>query len=148
MLHDAVDRFYGRLLHDPELKNFFTGTNILLLKWHQFNFMSIAFAKVPAELDVQKLVLDKHKRLFDMGLDVLHFDIMMDHLKKTFLELNVDQDLIDHAESVLAPMRGVFEQGASRARQRRVRSLIVNRIELLALAAVAGFIVIRYLRKP
>lgn len=41
-LRAAVDEFYSRLLEDEALKPFFEGVNIKLLKWHQYNFMSIA----------------------------------------------------------------------------------------------------------
>jgi len=38
----AVDRFYDRVLADPESKGFFKGTSISRLKAHQFAFLSQA----------------------------------------------------------------------------------------------------------
>lgn len=38
----AVDRFYDRVLADPELKNFFNGVSRSRLKAHQFAFLSQA----------------------------------------------------------------------------------------------------------
>lgn len=36
----AVDRFYERVLADPELRDFFTGVSMSRLKGHQFAFIS------------------------------------------------------------------------------------------------------------
>jgi hemoglobin len=36
----AVDRFYGRVLGDPELKEFFVSASVPRLKAHQFAFLS------------------------------------------------------------------------------------------------------------
>lgn len=115
VLNAAVDKFYDRLLHDPELERFFHGSNISVLKWHQFNFMSIAFSTMPKDLDVEHLVLNKHTRLFEMGLNGKHFDLMMQHLRQTFEELDIDETLIQDAVQVLTPMRRLFEQGGNAA---------------------------------
>ncbi|GAX15632.1 hypothetical protein FisN_3Hh104 [Fistulifera solaris] len=118
VLNAAVDRFYDRLLQDPELQRFFHGNNISVLKWHQFNFMSIAFTTMPKDLDVEHLVLNKHAKLFEMGLNESHFDLMMKHLRSTFEELDIDKALIQEAVQVLTPMRSLFEQGGKAANLR------------------------------
>jgi len=41
-LRVAVDRFFESLVADEKLAPFFMGVNVKLLKWHQYNFMSIA----------------------------------------------------------------------------------------------------------
>jgi hemoglobin len=148
VLHDAVDRFYGRLLQDPELGRFFTGSNLLLLKWHQFNFMSIAFSSVPEDLDLQQLILEKHKRLFEnIGLNEKHFDIMIKHLRETFEELNIEKDLINHATSVLAPLRVVFKNGAEEAKARRGSSEALRRLQIAAALAIVGVCALRYVHR-
>ena len=43
-MHAAVDNFYDKLAADPMLAPFFQNSDINLLKWHQFNMMSVAFS--------------------------------------------------------------------------------------------------------
>lgn len=116
VLNAAVDSFYDRLLRDPELERFFHGSNVTVLKWHQFNFMAIAFSKMPKELDIEQLVFNTHTRLFEMGLGGEHFDLMMNHFRKTFQDLHVEESLIQEAVQVLTPMRRVFEEGRNEAK--------------------------------
>lgn len=40
VLQKATDIFYDRQLADPMLAQFFLGSEITILKWHQFNLMS------------------------------------------------------------------------------------------------------------
>jgi truncated hemoglobin YjbI len=37
VLAEATDRFYDRQVHDEKLLKFFHGTDLSILKWHQFN---------------------------------------------------------------------------------------------------------------
>jgi truncated hemoglobin YjbI len=39
VLQKATDIFYDRQLADPKLARFFRGSEISILKWHQFNLM-------------------------------------------------------------------------------------------------------------
>ena len=36
-LQEATDIFYDRQIEDPRLLKFFKGTDMAILKWHQFN---------------------------------------------------------------------------------------------------------------
>jgi hemoglobin len=144
VLHDAVDRFYSRLVRDETLGVFFNDSNILLLKWHQFNFMSIAFSKVPEELDVNRLVLDKHRRLFDIGLAEEHFDRMIEHLKATFSELELDAEVVEQAVLVLEPLRVVFQQGSAQAKARKSSQENWRKLQTVLGIACVGLIVVKY----
>ena len=148
VLHAAVDRFYEGLLSDKRLLPFFEGSNIQVLKWHQFNFMSVAFSAVPVGLNVPNMVLEKHKRLFDMGLNETHFDIMMEHLRSTFAELEIDPHLVEEAVQVLKPLRDIFQQGAQMAAAREHREDVWRRVHLVvAVVAVVGFGVYRHWKR-
>ncbi len=37
VLAEATDIFYNRQIHDERLLKFFHGTDLTILKWHQFN---------------------------------------------------------------------------------------------------------------
>lgn len=112
----AVDEFYKRVVADPELETFFEGTNMALLKTHQVRFMSIAFSGIPKDMDVAGLMLTKHAALFEKGLDETHFDLVAGHLVGSLQHLEVPQNLIDDAVSIVGPLRGVFEEGAQKAK--------------------------------
>lgn len=146
MLRTAVDKFYDRLVLDPVLQPFFRGTNIQLLKWHQFNFMSVAFANVPDELDMTNLVLSKHRWLFDMGMTEKHYDAMMQHFVETLKEINIAQELIDEALFMLSPMRPIFVQGAVLAQSRRQAKRRMHNLQMTAMIAVVAIGMLRLYR--
>lgn len=116
-LRAAVDEFYKRLIDDERLERFFVGVNIDRLKRHQYNFMSMAFTKVPDGFDVEKLVLTKHERLFQMGLNEGHFDIVAGHFVGTLRGMGVKRELIDEAVGVIAPLRVIFVEAAAEVEQ-------------------------------
>lgn len=118
VLHAAVDDFYTRLTADPRLKPFFAHANMAVLKWHQFNIVSIAFTATPASYNVTDFVLTRHKKLFDAGLNETHYDIVLEHFDDTFKALNVDPAVIAQAKAVVIPLREAFAAGAAEAKMR------------------------------
>ena len=114
-LEAAVDAFYKRVIADQALAKFFDGTDVEKLKKHQFKFMKLAFTKIPESVDVAKILTDKHSKLFDMGLNATHFDLVAGHLVDALQSLSVPQNLIDEAVGIVGPLRAVFEAGAEAA---------------------------------
>ncbi len=139
-LRKAVDIFYEKQLSDPALKAFFEGANIQILKWHQFNLMSIAFTAVPEQLDVAALIMAKHQRLFDEGLSEEHFDIVIKHFRDTLRELDVDDSLTEEAVAVVMPLRQFFAQGAADAKIRQQDIRWRQHAAKVAAIAVIGFV--------
>ena len=86
------------------------------LKQHQKRFLKVVFTKIPDSLDVPKMMLDKHKRLFALGLDETHFDKVTGHLGDALEALGVATNLIQEAIAVVVPFRAVFHQGAAIAK--------------------------------
>ncbi|CAJ1966588.1 unnamed protein product [Cylindrotheca closterium] len=119
VLSKATDTFYNRQINDERLAKFFHGADLMILKWHQFNLMSIAFTEVPESFDVEHLILVRHKQLFDKGLDETYFDRVMGHFSETLKEMKVDQQVIDDACNVVFPLRSIFLQGANEAKERK-----------------------------
>ena len=121
VLQDALDDFYNRQLDDPRLVSFFRGTDMEILKWHQFNLMGIAFAHVPDNVDLRHLLLVRHKKLFEeQGLSERHFDIVLEHFQKTLQDRNLDQELMDEVLNVVRPIRDIFQEGARIAAQKKL----------------------------
>lgn len=138
-LRAAVDEFYVRLTTDEELAPFFEGVNVKLLKWHQYNFMSIAFTEVPDDMDIAALIHTKHQKLFDEGLSEVHFDIVAGHFVATLNHLGVKQPEVDEAVGVIAPLRLIFEREAIEAQQRKQKKLMFLFAILIAVLAVAAY---------
>jgi hemoglobin len=107
VLRQAIDKFYNKQLEDERLMFFFRGVNVEIIKWHQFNLMSIAFTAVPDNFSLEDLLLVRHKRLFDMGLSEVYFDMVAKHFEDTLIEMNVDEALIKEALEVVMPLRKV-----------------------------------------
>ncbi|GAX24690.1 hypothetical protein FisN_4Hu248 [Fistulifera solaris] len=111
----TVEEMYKRLVDDPETAVFFEEINMAFLKQHQLDFMKIAFTVIPDDLDVPGLLKEKHSSLFKKGLNEKHFDIVAKHFVGAMNHLNVPQELIDEAVSIIGPLRVVFEEGAETA---------------------------------
>eukprot|EP00184_Porphyridium_aerugineum_P005001 CAMPEP_0184707710 /NCGR_PEP_ID=MMETSP0313-20130426/37390_1 /TAXON_ID=2792 /ORGANISM="Porphyridium aerugineum, Strain SAG 1380-2" /LENGTH=295 /DNA_ID=CAMNT_0027169291 /DNA_START=1250 /DNA_END=2137 /DNA_ORIENTATION=- len=110
-LKQAVDAFYARLGADERINYFFKDSNITKLKAHQYNFMRYAFSNGQATYK-GKSIKEGHARLFEMGLNETHFDIVATHFVETLKSMNVDQGLIDEAVAIIVPLREVFKAEA------------------------------------
>lgn len=110
----AVDEFYNRILADDKLSRFFESTSMTALKMHQVQFMKLAFSAIPENVDVVAILTEKHKRLFEQGLNGEHFDLVAGHFVATLQHLGIGQELINEAAGVVVPLRGVFVEGAEK----------------------------------
>jgi hemoglobin len=108
----VVGELYQRLLFDEVTAPFFKHSNMASLKMHQAAFLKIAFTAVPESLDVHTLMLTKHMHLFKEGLTEHHFDVVAGHFIASCRHLDIDQELIDEAVTVITSLRVVFEKGA------------------------------------
>lgn len=146
VLQKATDLFYDRQMHDEKLQRFFHGTDLAILKWHQFNLMGIAFTHVPDNFDVEHLILVRHEKLFDQGLDETYFDHTVDLFVATLQDLNVDAELVKEAKEVIMPLRVYFEEGAQLARERRKaarREQLAGQAVVALLVAACAFTAVR-----
>lgn len=144
---EAIDRFYIKQMNDERIMHFFEGSDVEIIKWHQFNLMSIAFTAVPANFDVRKLLLTRHQNLFDEGLSEEHFDIVSKHFTDTLHEMGVDPELAKEALEVVLPLRAIFEEGAQEARKRRDEAAFHWRLEKTMFVALLAVMAINAVRK-
>lgn len=143
---EAIDTFYKKQMEDPRILHFFDGTDIEIIKWHQFNLMSIAFTAVPKTFDVGALLLTRHKKLYDMGLNESHFDIVAKHFTDTLEEMKVEPELVAEALAVVVPLRELFKEGARQAQERREAAQFRGRMKKAAVVAVLASLVVKYVR--
>lgn len=96
----AVDGLYERLLADPVLAPYFTGTDMERLKGHMRAFMAVA-------LGGADLYAGRDMRSAHAGLRVTHdaFDRVVAHLVDTLVSLGVPVELIEAIGAKLAPLR-------------------------------------------
>ncbi|HET7279813.1 MAG TPA: group 1 truncated hemoglobin [Dermatophilaceae bacterium] len=98
----AVSRFYPRLLADPDLAHYFTGTDLARLQRHQRAFLAAALGG-PA-LYAGRDLATAHSHL---NVTTASFDKVAGHLVDTLVELNVDSDVISDVVATVAPLRDV-----------------------------------------
>jgi hemoglobin len=142
-LHVAVDQFYDKLASDQVLYPFFKNSDVQLLKWHQFNFMSIAFSEVPESFDVEELILKKHARFFDIGMNTEHFDLVLRHFESTLTELGISSDIVKDALAMLVSLRSVFERGVAEATSRQRAARRNHYIYITMVAAIVSAIAVQ-----
>ena len=80
----AVEKFYGRVLSDPDLIEFFEGVSIDSLKKHQKNFFTLAMGGPNKYTGRDMRKAHEHLKLSDK-----HFNLIGKHLADTLTELGV-----------------------------------------------------------
>jgi hemoglobin len=96
----AVDRFYERVLADPQLQHYFDGVDIPRVKRHQVLLFSQVLGG-PAQYDGRALGA-AHAGLDITGAD---YDRVVEHLIGTLQDLGVDSSVLGAVEGVVADVR-------------------------------------------
>lgn len=96
----AVEKFYQRVLADPDLKSYFVNTDFRRLKSHQRAFIAAALGG--SEIYNGRSMGDAHA---GMGITDAHFDRVVGHLADTLRDLGVPEETIDEIAAKLGPLR-------------------------------------------
>jgi hemoglobin len=99
----AVDVFYRKVLSDYRINRFFDNSDMEKQAAKQKAFLTMAFGG-PNNYSGTDM-RTAHAPLVKMGLDKSHFDIVMEHLVGTLVELNVPQILIDQVTAIAETTR-------------------------------------------
>jgi hemoglobin len=99
-LRIAVDRFYDKVVHDPQLEHYFDGVDLARLKRHQVLLLKQVLGG-PAEYSGRALST-AHADLAITGAD---YDRVVEHLVGTLTELNTDPAVVGAVEGVVASVR-------------------------------------------
>lgn len=97
----AVEDFYARVLADPRLAPFFTGTDLHHLKAHQRAFIAAAIGG--SQIYEGRDMAAAHAGLAITDED---FDAVVAHLVDTLTGLGVSEETIGQIGGALAPLRG------------------------------------------
>jgi hemoglobin len=98
-LATVVDDFYVRVLADPQLAPFFTGTNMSRLKGMQVEFFAAALGG-PAEYSGRSMK-DVHQ---GRAIGQVHFDLVAKYLHESLAAAGVPDDTVDTIIGAIAPL--------------------------------------------
>ena len=107
----TVDTFSARVLADPDLAPYFSGTDIGRLRSHQRAFIAAALGA--PEAWTGRGMGAAHAGL---GITDAHFDAVVGHLVDTLVELGVAQEHIAAIGAALTPLRGEIVTAPAPAR--------------------------------
>jgi hemoglobin len=94
----AVDIFYGKVLADDSISQFFAGVDMDKQRGKQKIFLAYAFG-APVKYD-GKDMRQAHKALVEQGLNDSHFNAVAGHLQATLEELKVPADIIGEVMTI------------------------------------------------
>jgi truncated hemoglobin YjbI len=95
----VIDEFYKRVLNDPELRSFFTATNLQWLKERQKRFFTQVMGG-PTNYNGRPMT-EAHANL---AIEQWHFDRAAGHLVNALRALHVPQHLIDEVVALVGPL--------------------------------------------
>ncbi|QFZ21795.1 group I truncated hemoglobin [Saccharothrix syringae] len=98
-LVSVVDDFYGRVLGDPGLAPFFSGTNMSRLKGRQVEFFTAALGG-PQEYTGRSMK-EVHR---GMNIGQAHFDLVAGHLAEALAAAGVPAETVGEIIGVVAPL--------------------------------------------
>jgi len=104
----AVDVFYQKVLNDPAVRYFFEDVDMDLQRVKQKRFLAMVCGG--PQKYTGKQMRDAHAHLLALGLNDMHFDHVIEHLKRSLEECGVvPQDvaiIVQTAESYRADVLG------------------------------------------
>lgn len=95
----VVDDFYRRVMADPQLAPFFTGTNVSRLKGMQVEFFASALGG-PEEYTGQSM-RDVHR---GRGIGQVHFDLVAKYLAESLAQAGVPDGTAGTIIATIAPL--------------------------------------------
>jgi hemoglobin len=98
---EAVNRFYERVLDDPQLVHYFDGVDMNRLRWHQAKLLT-AVTGGPDEYEGRDLK-EAHRHL---GISEDDFDRVVEHLVAVLHDGGVDDATIGQIGTVLVGYKG------------------------------------------
>lgn len=99
----TVIKMYDKILGDDDLAPFFDHVDVDTLRRSQAAFVTVAFGGPNHYMG--RGMRAAHKNAVDQGLSDLHFDRVASHLESALQELNVPEELIAEALSIVETTR-------------------------------------------
>lgn len=99
VIEAVVEKFYGHVLADRELRGFFAKVNVDRLKKHSADFIAQAFGG-PAAYRGRDM-RQAHARY---AIEARHFGLVAEHLTNTLREMGVSDALVDEVLAAVGPL--------------------------------------------
>ena len=117
----TVEKFYQRVLDDPQLQPFFANTDMDSLKAQQVRFFTQALGG-PAEYKGRSMK-EAHAPL---AIEQRHFDLVAGHLMAALVSLGVPKPLMDEVVAVVAPLASEIVSAASEPPADRIGDILIE----------------------
>ncbi|GAB2652929.1 group 1 truncated hemoglobin [Saccharopolyspora gloriosae] len=98
-LEQVVAAFYEKVLADPELAGFFTGTNMSRLRGRQVEFFAAALGGPEPYRGAPMKQVHQGR-----GIRQPHFDLVVEHLSASLAAAGVEPATVDAILAVVAPL--------------------------------------------
>lgn len=98
-LEVVVDDFYRRVLDDPELAGFFTGTNMSRLKGRQVEFFAAALGGPEPYTGAPMRQVHQGR-----GITMHHFNLVAGHLSDSLTAAGVPGEIVEQILAAVAPL--------------------------------------------
>jgi hemoglobin len=98
-LEVVVTDFYDRVLSDPELATFFTGTNMARLKGKQVEFFAAALGGPLTYTGAPMRQVHQGR-----GITMRHFELVATHLTSSLRAAGVPDDLVEQILAAITPL--------------------------------------------
>ena len=118
----TVEKFYQRVLDDPQLQPFFANTDMDSLKAQQVRFFTQALGG-PAEYKGRSMK-EAHAPL---AIEQRYFDLVAKHLMAALVSLSVPKLLMDEVVAVVAPLASEIVSAASEPPADRVGDILIEK---------------------
>ena len=99
----AVDVFYRKVMRDARINYFFFGVNLTEQAEKQKAFLTMAFGG-PHQYTGRDMK-QSHAKLISMGMNDRHFDIVVEHLRDTLRELDIQENLVEEVVQIAESTR-------------------------------------------
>lgn len=109
-LEAVVADFYTRVLADPELAGFFTGTNMARLRGKQVEFFAAALGGPESYTGAPMKQVHQGR-----GITMHHFNLVAGHLTDSLTAAGVDDETVGEIIGAVAPLAGDITSGPSSA---------------------------------
>ncbi len=117
----TVEKFYQRVLDDPQLQPFFANADMDSLKAQQVRFFTQALGG-PAEYKGRSMK-EAHAPL---AIEQRHFDLVAGHLMAALVSLSVPKLLMDEVVAVVAPLASEIVSAASEPPADRIGDILIE----------------------
>jgi len=105
----TVDLFYDKMMADPRVNYFFEGVDMRAQRAHQAAFLTFALGGAKSYGGNGNMTQAHARLVREYGMTMEHFDVVLELIGASLIELEVPEDLIGEAAAVVETLRPAFQ---------------------------------------